>query len=385
MSKFSPNPFLAVCLMLAMTVAATAQSADFNNDGVFNCDDVGPLSVDIANGTHTPIYDLDADGLVTRSDLSQWLTIAGNSNIGAPYILGDLLLEGRVDNSSYTGVWDTNRNTTQPTDGYCDGDINADGHVDISDGLIIKANFLLEPSLSAGVGNGESLVPSDLAGFIYDPDSGQMYIRSDSTRLTGIVLAGPEPSIVHSFEEPFVDGVAWSTSRHFAGKQQWFGWEIIQQSLLGTLGHHLLATYEPGLTSADFGTVEYGAYRLVQDLDGVLSTQVQVDTVLPGDANLDGFVDVTDFNLWNENKFTDDASWGEGDFNNDGLVDASDFNLWNQNKFTSAGWDGEPTVVPEPGGLLLAIFALVAILKLEYRPPFSRSERRLQAQSTSYF
>jgi len=86
-----------------------------------------------------------------------------------------------------------------------------------------------------------------------------------------------------------------------------------------------------------------------------------VGSVLPGDANLDGFVDVADFNLWNENKFTDDASWGQGDFNDDGIVDVSDFNLWNSNKFTSAGWNDEPTVVPEPGGWLLALIAMIAI------------------------
>ena len=55
-----------------------------------------------------------------------------------------------------------------------------------------------------------------------------------------------------------------------------------------------------------------------------------------GDANLDGFVDVGDFNLWNQNKFRSVAAWSSGDFNADGSVDVGDFNIWNQNKFTSA-------------------------------------------------
>ncbi len=58
---------------------------------------------------------------------------------------------------------------------------------------------------------------------------------------------------------------------------------------------------------------------------------------LIGDANLDGNVDISDFNLWNSSKFTATAAWCNGDFNADGVVDTSDFNLWNGNKFQSAG------------------------------------------------
>ena len=57
---------------------------------------------------------------------------------------------------------------------------------------------------------------------------------------------------------------------------------------------------------------------------------------LLGDANLDMSVDASDFNVWNENKFTSATGWCEGNFNGDGAVDASDFNVWNENKFQSA-------------------------------------------------
>ncbi len=57
---------------------------------------------------------------------------------------------------------------------------------------------------------------------------------------------------------------------------------------------------------------------------------------LLGDANLDGVVDTSDFNIWNQNKFTSVAAWSAGDFNADGVVDTSDFNIWNTNKFTSS-------------------------------------------------
>ena len=67
---------------------------------------------------------------------------------------------------------------------------------------------------------------------------------------------------------------------------------------------------------------------------------------LAGDANLDGVVDVSDFNVWNSNKFGTTEAWCLGDFNADGVSDVSDFNVWNSNKFQSSGG-----VVPEPAAL----------------------------------
>ncbi len=66
---------------------------------------------------------------------------------------------------------------------------------------------------------------------------------------------------------------------------------------------------------------------------------------LPGDANLDGQVDGSDFGIWNSRKFTNLAAWSAADFNADGVVDGSDFNIWNGHKFTAS--DGVPAV-PEP-------------------------------------
>ncbi len=66
---------------------------------------------------------------------------------------------------------------------------------------------------------------------------------------------------------------------------------------------------------------------------------------LPGDANLDGSVDVSDFNIWNSNKLNNVAAWCSGDFTADGSIDVSDFNVWNSNKLMSSG---RPGVVPEP-------------------------------------
>lgn len=83
-----------------------------------------------------------------------------------------------------------------------------------------------------------------------------------------------------------------------------------------------------------------------------------------GDANLDGVVDVGDFNIWNSNKFTPVAAWCSGDFNADGSVDVGDFNVWNANKFTSSA-----NSVPEPASWLMCtiLWALgVGLLRQRY-------------------
>ena len=66
-----------------------------------------------------------------------------------------------------------------------------------------------------------------------------------------------------------------------------------------------------------------------------------------GDANLDGAVDVADFNVWNANKFTPANLWSQGDFNCDGVVDVADFNVWNANKFTLAAVASSDAAVDE--------------------------------------
>jgi Concanavalin A-like lectin/glucanases superfamily/Calcineurin-like phosphoesterase len=76
---------------------------------------------------------------------------------------------------------------------------------------------------------------------------------------------------------------------------------------------------------------------------------------LPGDANLDGVVDGSDFGVWNSNRFTMVSAWCKGDFNASGIVDGTDFGIWNANKFTSS----DSRVVPEPAtiGLWLLVVA----------------------------
>ncbi len=79
-------------------------------------------------------------------------------------------------------------------------------------------------------------------------------------------------------------------------------------------------------TALDFDTS-----GTVDELDAA-AFLVDVLGTKPGDANLDGVVDGSDFNLWNEHKFAScNVTLAEGDFNLDGAVDGADFNIWNAN------------------------------------------------------
>jgi hypothetical protein len=112
-------------------------------------------------------------------------------------------------------------------------------------------------------------------------------------------------------------------------------------------------------------------------IQNILGTQA-------GDANLDGFVDASDFNRWNDAKFDcDGRSWGDGDFTGDGLVDASDFNLWNSARFTGNGLaaraadaDGNSRVPKAPQAQLFAAAATMPRLPIRAdEPVWSRARR----------
>jgi hypothetical protein len=85
-----------------------------------------------------------------------------------------------------------------------------------------------------------------------------------------------------------------------------------------------------------------------------------VKFTLSGDANLDGSVNLIDFNKLAANFGQGGRLWFEGDFNYDGLVNLSDFNLLAGN-FGQTLAPIELSNVPEPAwvGLVALSSALV--------------------------
>ena len=114
-------------------------SGDFNGDGIFDCDDVDSLVIEIVAGTNAAAFDLTNDGLVDQADLTEWLAVAGAANLpsGNPYLLGDANLDGSVDAEDFI-EWNTNKFTA--VSAWCSGDFNADGVVDAADFIAWNAN-----------------------------------------------------------------------------------------------------------------------------------------------------------------------------------------------------------------------------------------------------
>lgn len=100
---------------------------------------------------------------------------------------------------------------------------------------------------------------------------------------------------------------------------------------------------------------------------------------LHGDADLNGSVDVSDFNTWNGNRFTSTPAWCEGDFTADGVIDVRDFFAWNQNKFTSSRFADPPEepiftsgvnlhAVPEPQLMAFLLPIVIVVMSRRSHP-----------------
>jgi hypothetical protein len=110
----------------------------------------------------------------------------------------------------------------------------------------------------------------------------------------------------------------------------------------------------------DLGRLAPGEWTLLTPLG---EDTFFVDALLAGDANRDNVVDVSDFNVWNSNRFTFETTWDTADFNGDGVTDTLDFNIWNQNKFTYGN-----RLVPEPATSILLVGSFfVALLRRRCR------------------
>ena len=112
-------------------------SGDLNDDGLRDCADVDLLSEAIASGLSDDRFDLNTDGKVDVGDLNQWLVVAGNINLSAPYLPGDANLDGTVDVSDFN-TWNGNKFTNFAA--WCSGNFNGDTGIDISDFNIWNQN-----------------------------------------------------------------------------------------------------------------------------------------------------------------------------------------------------------------------------------------------------
>ncbi len=134
--------------------------------------------------------------------------------------------------------------------------------------------------------------------------------------------------------------------------------ELMPGDLQAILGTNIFA---PSLTFTDTPVVEWFVDTR-DDGDACLIIVLPDPATAPGDANLDGVVNVLDLGaLANHYKTAGPHHWTDGDFNEDGDVNILDLGLLsNHYRWGQAGgaggsaWPGEATqAVPEPGAVLL--------------------------------
>ena len=162
--------------------------------------------------------------------------------------------------------------------------------------------------------------------------------------------------------EGLIEVMANSVTDHdlitFTGSASLAGSIAVELGFVPTLGSELVIIDAVGGVTGMFDEV-LGVDVIVSGQATVVdytATTVRLFTTLPGDANVDGAVDGSDFLIWNANKFTNTPGWRNGDFNADGTIDGQDFLIWNNFKFQAVD---RIAAVPEPSSSAMLALLLV--------------------------
>lgn len=105
---------------------------DFDDNQVVNADDIDLLNAAIAAASQDALFDLDADGLVARSDVD----VLVEEVIGTVY--GDVNLDREVDFADFLMLA---ANFGKSKAGWSDADLDGDQTVSFADFLVLAANF----------------------------------------------------------------------------------------------------------------------------------------------------------------------------------------------------------------------------------------------------
>ncbi len=99
-----------------------------------------------------------------------------------------------------------------------------------------------------------------LPDFGYNPDTGQFWVETDESTFIALYLPGPQAISIDRWAMGAVeDGTEWSQAYH-TGAEQWAASPgfLPEPSGPPDEGLYQVATYETGLTPADFGEIESG-------------------------------------------------------------------------------------------------------------------------------
>jgi hypothetical protein len=155
----------------------------------------------------------------------------------------------------------------------------------------------------------------------------------------------------------------------------------IAMAALGQSGPYSLESYTYTATAADVGEVLWFAFRdmttLSDDLanltlDLVSASYTPTSTAFhPGDANLDGKVDINDLTIVLSNFGSTGCAWSQGCMDGDptGTVDVNDLTIVLANFGTTYGASSNIKAVPEPSTITLLLASAACLLAFAWRRP----------------
>lgn len=120
----------------------------------------------------------------------------------------------------------------------------------------------------------------------------------------------------------------------------------------------------PAVSLAEANEFSSGnAVEATMNTPSVRGDSVDTDGLIPGDANRDGTVNLSDFTiLGSPANYNQAGGWDNGDFNSDGMVNLSDFTILGSPANYNQSWTPPAaTAVPEPSSIAMVLFSLVGM------------------------
>jgi uncharacterized repeat protein (TIGR03803 family) len=255
---------------------------------------------------------------------------------------GDANLDGVVNAADFSILA---ANFNQSVTGWDQGDFNYDGLVNAADFTDLAANFnqsanLNAPGLVAGSGAIYSITGSPGAQML-DILSGMVTLTSDLSALLpnySLQIESGASVVLASDQHIGALQLLGSGSLDVNNYTMFINYGL-NPDPISTIAGYIKSCYNSGgwngqgITSTAAQTPTNGLYYGLGYADGndgvvsgLSSGQIEIKYTLLGDANLDGLVNGSDFNILAANFNQSITGWDQGDFNYDGLANAADFN-----------------------------------------------------------
>jgi autotransporter-associated beta strand protein len=340
------NTYTAVTTVSAGTLAYGASNVTADAGQIVVSGATAALDLGTDHGDTIRTLVLDGGGTITGSGTSALTVNAATFDVRSGTIGAPLLGTGSL-NKSTAGVV-----TMTVTSGY-------------TGGTTVAAGTLIAPRLS----NGTLAVNAGLAqisqkGTSNDPTGTTVVPAVTVAAGATLDLTNNDMVVDYTGATPFATIRSLIISGYNGGP--WNGTGITSSTAAA-----IAAGASPNKTAigyaeaSTFGTTSF---------DGITvdATAILLRYTYGGDANLDGSVDTTDFNILAANFSLTGTVWSQADFNNDGAVDTTDFNILASNfSLTLPGAAGRAgatpgalgALVPEPlTGCTLSLIAAGALL-----------------------